>query len=89
MTPKRLLLLAVSAAVAVGIAVGAGATWMAFDHNPQGEFFDTQTGAIHPSTTAPLFLSGLLLGAVATLLIEVAAYVVIASITAIQSKPSK
>lgn len=55
MTRKRWLLLGLAVAVAIGIAVGAAATWMALDHNPQGEFFDTQTGEIHLAATAPRF----------------------------------
>ena len=51
-------------AVAVGLA--------AWDHNPQGEFHDWQTGAVHWSAFGPLlaiafaipFLSALVLGGV-------------------------
>ncbi len=45
------------ASLIFGVIVGCVILWIAFQENPQGEFFDYQTGIVQLGSTASLFLS--------------------------------
>jgi hypothetical protein len=67
--------------------VGSAATYAAFHHNPQEEFFDIETGRIHLDTAAPVFLSWLAVASLATFFVEIAIYGVAALLVRAIGRP--
>ena len=56
----RAAALVLGVSLAAGLAVGGVMVWIAFQENPQGEYFDPVTGAVHWSQTLTLFGTWLL-----------------------------
>lgn len=48
----------------LGFLIAALILFVAFDHNPQGEFIDTNTGEINIHNTLQVFISWLLLSSI-------------------------
>ena len=47
--------------IVCGFVIGFIAVYIAFQHNPQGEFFNIQTGNINFKNSISLFLSGFII----------------------------
>ncbi|MBI3677287.1 MAG: hypothetical protein HY243_11810 [Proteobacteria bacterium] len=60
----------------MGLLIAMVVGIMAFDHNPQGEFVDTQTGAIQWSAAGPLIGMAFFLPFVGIVLVSGALYFV-------------
>ena len=74
---KRLFLRGVAFAVVVGLVFGGAMLSIAFRENPQGEFFDTVTGAINWYPVLGVFLSAMTAATLVTLVAEAALWAVL------------
>lgn len=81
MTNKRArtIFAAIALAFAVGAITGAVFTWIAIQHNPQGEFIDTQTGAAVISNILLVFGSWFILAFLVTIAAQIVIYCVYAA----------
>jgi len=61
-------------AVVAGLIFASAVLSIAFNENPQGEFFDTATGSIHLGNVLPLFFTSFLESALVVCLVEVGLY---------------
>ena len=59
-SPLRAAGVVLGVSFAVGLVVGGTMLWIAFRENPQGAYFDPETGAVHWSYALTLFGTWLL-----------------------------